>query len=1757
MVPMGASNNQQAVLLATLLLAPFLAHAASDQYPVFSEIGLLSQAFEEQQQLLNDADVFQGFASRDLLQGGNTGTYPPTYPSPSPAPPATPCEICTACVTKIREGFTMKEDFANKTDAVNKWNTYCGGLGDYSDANCEEAANKISISEDVAKRPAALCRLVGDCGFGDANGCDFEDGTIGFCTTTGADTGAIVGRTNFTEGLDSTTPTSGDCLTSSNCNATSFCDFSMDYGSIPACDTETGLDTTRAKGMCLDKCELPAIQAEKERVALLFSSEDVCDNNDNANNCTTGFQCGAALTACRTDLECKVNTTTNEPELTSNSCAGMCFRVSLELDSAKFSDDADAIMVGLNELASTFNVPCQSIFNSTTSEMLGSGATCSVTEEDRKTLVISLTGDATVNVADVLTLRSDQGVLEGYTNPEEKFTGSATVATCGSSCTPPTARLFGPATIRKPCIIANGYKTNFIDSSNSFSASGRGLKKRTWGHSTACTTPPQELLDEITRANDESLEVLELNNSTLSAIGDTSDVTYCITLEVESFLGVTSNTVEHRFTIQTATSATPSVNVLLPTSTLISSGLTLSASVDTSSVCDGNEVAQYKWDCEDPCPLLSGSQFSRSIVRDISFSDLNLAGVGAGAKYTFQLTVSLVKTNSDGSTSEREADPVKQEVEFVGDPLVARFTQDSAAGNYLRGGDTASVTFDASASSDPSDPENNVQPMRFTFSCQRPDGISNCFDSIDGVYNGVIDGAMWTLDLNKFVSDNDGDADTFILRVEVAKGSQAGSDFRTARATRTISLIPAGSQVPVRARVDQLCGDVCPAASISSEPLSFSVAIENSVAIGAEGGSVDQAEYSWYINDELVADSHLLGDSASANSASITLKPLVPEYEEETILPRSGDLAVNCTVTIPKSDTEGSFSGSAVTPVNLEGAPICVRSDGKCINVVPDTNQTFPDITFRVQARAFSGANALNYEFGFVQDGETQVARVADSSPSADLDVQGGPGSYKVYVVAIDSRNGGRSARATIDIFLESAGTAQQVEDAAEQGAQELDFQVLVNTGSNAAVQAGMKKANAFKNAKRNAGNSNSGRRLLAEPATEARTTEGLKATLNTLTSNRVSDALGALSSIFETTPSNVTQAELLAKIVRDAMAILDSKEARGVGTNDVRLALGRLGVATDLLSEQCTGDCLENSNGDNYRDHWEIAMMVESTLASAWEVLRRTAAAGVTTQAVSPAIAQAVSRNTIKATSTAVVAFNVENGNDQKARARFANDESAKAFVDYCGKSTSPCYEQGILALYLSYVTNPAIYTNATKDVPDIVGSHSDPASVQPAAISGVMEVQFDFKQEDGDSVCTSDECPMVLEIPINTDSQSMLDGKKAACVRLTGNADNNGFIAEVVEADKDVDSSSTSVQCTVSKLGQYILLSYTPAPAPPPPPGSEEPSPSPSPPDQIIDPPTNTVPPPPPLLTPIPDNQIDEECTGNPNKAITMTVVFDLDRDDLNETNIQDLRDRLTMNIGGLLGLSDGLNCNVTLNFVPSASGRRLLDSTWNVAADLGESTPARVVRKSRRVVDKAIEENGGSFQEKLIGDFVAEGGNLTVREEQTSVTSDPDEFDGCSTGNPDRQISATITMDLGSLLDGKSNEQIAALEVEAASQMEDKLDGISNYEAVVGDCPVLFSFGNTTSTGRRSLLNSDDNKLTVTTDDDANGGAVRSFYNSIGDVDYGTLRLDGNDITVSGVVFDALSDALSSASTLVVTSSAMILTILSMVIASGQIL
>ncbi|KAF5837107.1 hypothetical protein DUNSADRAFT_4830 [Dunaliella salina] len=1695
-----------------------------------------------------------------------------------------PCSICDTCVEKIRMEFTSQHNFGSDTAAAtDEWASYCDSRDEYSDAQCDEATQAIAGSINVAGRPAALCGLLGDCDSADECEVKIMDGgpeevePIAFCTDTGVESGSIVGADVITNLTTAFNATDDDCLTSDDCDADEFCDLSGD-ASVKQCKTEDGLDKKEAKGVCTTKCELPFVKEAQRRQNLLFSDEDVCNvtaANQGSDECPAGFTCEEALDSCRVNFEC--NVIDGEAVLNGTECPGMCFRVALQLEDGNFTNDADAIIVQLNDLAQAFTAPCEEIFDDSSMELLGS-ATCSVSAEVRDVLMIQMSGDATVDVGSNLTLSSSQNTLRGYADPTNNFEGSITVDRC-DSCTPPTPVLTGPASIREPCSGGGSdYGTVYIDGSSSFSASGRGVTNFTWGLDTASSecASSDALQNVITQASENSREFLELDNSTLTDMAENvpesgGSAKYCITLAVEDFLSKSESDAEHNFMIQSADSATPSVDVVLPDATTISTGLVLSASVDTSSVCNANEVAEYKWECEaedgGTCPLLVDPEYSPSIVREITFSDLLTARITAGSSYRFLLSARLNDTSVDGpdGITEPSEPQASQVITFEADPLVALFTRDSPSGDYKRPGASQLITFDASASYDPSDPGDNVQPMRYTFSCQRPDGISDCFASDgDGLYTGDVNGAQWTVDLNKFVNDNDGNEDIFIMQVEVVKANR-----EPATTTSTFRLLPQDAPTPVRARVNQFCDGQCPATSLSSEPLSFSVDILN------EDDLTDATpSYSWTVNGVTVAASNLAGASPSADAASITIQG------GDSILPRSGVIDVSCTVSV------GDATGSAQTTVRLEGAPFCTNPNG-CLIVTGAGNppsQTFSDITFRVQARGFSGANALNYEFGFVDaEGNLQLTRVADSSPAAVLDAQQGAGrEYRVYVKAIDSRNGGSS-----DGTLDSAQAtftleeATDVDQAADDGASELDFEVLENTGSKSAVHSGMKKANAFKNAKANAGG-NGGRRLLDDHVspTEAKTTEGLQSTLRTLegTDVRVADALGALTAISETTPSDTEQAILLAQIVRDAMQILDSNEFDSIGTVAVRQALSRLGLAANMLSEMCTGNCFTDTD-----DHWMIAMMVESTLDAAREVMSNSAASGVTTVAISAPIALAVSRNTIRATSTANVVFNaMVDGTTPEAGARFEDDTSANQFVNYCEDIDPDCASQERLALYLSHVTNPAIYTNSTDSFPGIPGItevHFDEATSDPMAISGIFEVQFNFK-DDGEAICRQDvdECNMVLTIPVSPDSMSMLDGKRAACVRITA-TNTESFTTEVVEKNKDVDSSSASLTCTVSRLGQYMLMSYTAPPSPPPPPsgtdggdspdGGGDPTPDPTPsspppsPAQPVDDPT-TIPTPDQVLT-IPEDQIGGECGGLPNKAITLELTFDLDAGDINDTDIQELEERLQVNLGRLVGLGDsGLNCPVQMTQSSQASGgnRRLLASTWDVAADLGNDTPARVVRKSRQLVGDTVQQDAATVQDTLLGDYTAQGGAVTVQ--SSSLTSSPNNFEGCA--NPDdtaRQISATITIDFGNLLDSASAEQQETLSVEAASQMEEAvMNNITNYGAVVGDCPVLFSFGEggtSASSGRRSLLQTD-HQLAFATSDDANGDVVQDFYDSLGNVNFNAIdvSLAGNTYQVTGATLNSLSDALSSSATRVaMAASTMALAVLALMIASGIIL
>ncbi|KAF5826851.1 hypothetical protein DUNSADRAFT_1880, partial [Dunaliella salina] len=80
----------------------------------------------------------------------------------------------------------------------------------------------------------------------------------------------------------------------------------------------------------------------------------------------------------------------------------------------------------------------------------------------------------------------------------------------------------------------------------------------------------------------------------------------------------------------------------------------------------------------------------------------------------------------------------------------------------------------------------------------------------------------------------------------------------------------------------------------------------------------------------------------------------------------------------------------------------------------------------------------------------------------------------------------------------------------------------------------------------------------------------------------------------------------------------------------------------------------------------------------------------------------------------------------------------------------------------------DPEIYTAATADWPNIIPGHFDQAQSDPRAVSGIFEVQFDFK-DDSAALCddTLDrDCSFNLTIPIN--GGVSFEGRGAACVRL-----------------------------------------------------------------------------------------------------------------------------------------------------------------------------------------------------------------------------------------------------------------------------------------------------------------------------------------------------------------------------------------------------
>ncbi|KAF5843240.1 hypothetical protein DUNSADRAFT_916, partial [Dunaliella salina] len=747
----------------------------------------------------------------------------------------------------------------------------------------------------------------------------------------------------------------------------------------------------------------------------------------------------------------------------------------------------------LNSGAQVFSADCSSVFDAETNRILGQAATCSVSSEARETLFIALGGDATILPGtDTLRLNDlESNPLRDILQGERYFTeegGVIVSAPAEEDLIPPIAALNGPATFREPCP-GNAFATVFVDSSGSRDASGRPLENRTYGFAgqtgsgVACVEHDIDAEDDplagvLRAANADNTVTLRLENETLSQM---QGGIHCLTLTVTNFLNKSSDPTDPALiSIEKLGTelASPTIQLSTPESTTIGSGVTLSATVDTTSVCLG-EQAEYQWRCvTENCPLLGGpdaaDDYVSSVARVFTKSDL-VGRVAPGDELEFELSSRM--RGADGDTS--DVVKVSQSIRFNGDPIVAGFTSDSPAGDISRGRQ-ADLVFEGTGS-DESDPSNSAQPMRFSFKCERPDGISACFRQNDdgSFYTGKVDGSEYSIDPSQFVGPDPEDSvndNTFLIFNTISKGS--GDLLRTDTATRFIRL-RAEAEVIVSARVDQDCGESCSSASSSSEALSFAAEITGIQNADNPGQLRQQASYRWTMNGDTVLRRHLLVPGTTdavalddpVDSSSITVNAFEAS-SDTSIIPRSGELSVKCTITLGTG--ANAPSGVATTSTDLVGPPLCARET--CLELEPTTSQV-PDISFRAEAGGFSASNPVLFEFGFVSGGDLELDQGPGLERALTMQAQDGVGEYTVYVVAVDSVTGGRSTP-SIAVFNLTDYTpegetceeqkASYTADLQSKADEKANFQLLESTGDNKAIFGGVKTASALAKANAN-----------------------------------------------------------------------------------------------------------------------------------------------------------------------------------------------------------------------------------------------------------------------------------------------------------------------------------------------------------------------------------------------------------------------------------------------------------------------------------------------------------------------------------------------------------------------------------------------------------------------------------------------------------------------------------------------------------------
>lgn len=456
-----------------------------------------------------------------------------------------------------------------------------------------------------------------------------------------------------------------------------------------------------------------------------------------------------------------------------------------------------------------------------------------------------------------------------------------------------------------------------------------------------------------------------------SDIGQLANKQHTLELTVTSFLGATSTST---ITFQKVAAATvPSVSIVgaASQSFSLSDALRLASSVAKDSVCSGKYVG-FSW---------SATNGWAGVPAGYSQPHLFVPSpkpAAAGDSHTIQLAAFFNDTPSVVATS-------SVTVTFSAAPLLAHLAGPS--GDVL---DSATIVLDASASSDPNDLTDALEPMRYTFECRQLDSLAPCFAS---TAMGTVSGAAWTIPGGLLSNDV-----WHVLRVTVAKGS--GGSLRTASAQLELRPRAASGGVPTGLVVRR-----CAATSADCAAAVHNVGDDLSLSLVRAADSTS-ATAAW-------SSAEVALSGANTGTGGTTATDLVILA---SALPAAGSITVTATLTM------GGVQGLATLRVPLNAAPACQLSS--CV-AVETLDATFANHKFRVTARGFWDADGedskLTYEFGEVVDGKRRT--VAGGLTSTSYLLAGlGEGVSTLFTCAVDAYGARACATADVTVNVKPAG---------------------------------------------------------------------------------------------------------------------------------------------------------------------------------------------------------------------------------------------------------------------------------------------------------------------------------------------------------------------------------------------------------------------------------------------------------------------------------------------------------------------------------------------------------------------------------------------------------------------------------------------------------------------------------------------------------------------------------------------------------------